>query len=334
MENILNMKKIIIHAGPHKTGSTYIQKLLHNNRALLMQNKISYPNAYYLFLGHHYLLNALNGIEKPEIIYSTISKEAVDSDYIILSSENFISLTRNGLKKLKDTFPDKEFVFILYMRRPSVRLISWWQETIKQGGIRSLEEYFLDHVLNPMKSREINMQHYINDVIAIFGEHAIKLVDYDTAVKDQKMMEAFWISTGLPSLIEDKDEKVNEMMSLAEIELIRYLNIRAKQENFLKGANVRETYIRIHTQLAPSIKSFVHHLETSISRNIILGDCGFDHGIYYNLNNKLKDYLVNEISAPAQKHYKLPDRNWMFNPEIIAIANQIYQALRTNLHSI
>lgn len=319
------MKKIIIHAGPHKTGSTYIQKLLHDSRVFLLQNKISYPNAYYLFLGHHYLLNALNGIEKPKIIYSTISKEAIDSDYIILSSENFISLTKSGLKKLKDTFPDKEFVFILYMRCPSVRLISWWQEIIKQGGIRSLEDFFLDHLLNPMKSRDINMQHYINDVIAIFGEDAIKLVDYDTAVKDKKIMELFWISTGLPNLIEDTDEKINQMMSLAEIELIRYLNIRAKQENFLEGANVREAYFRMHTQLVPSVKSFIQLLETNISRDIVLGDSTFDHEVYQNINNRLKNYLVNESSTPAPKDYKLPDRNWMFNSEIIAIANQIYQ---------
>jgi len=324
------MKKLIVHVGPHKTGSTYIQRMLHDNREVLLKCGVSYPSAYYLYFGHHFLLNALNHFESDEKIRQTIIEQTSSMDLVILSSENFINLAENGLKKLKSCFPEVEIKFILFLRRPSIRLVSWWQETIKQGDVHSLDDFMIRHCLHPAKSREVSHFDYIDNVKKIFGEKSIALIDYETAVKTKSVMSFFWKAVGIQNIIQDLDKEVNRMMDLNEIELIRYLNIRAKQDGLLNSLNVRELYMRLREQLLVDVEAFVLCLKKN-TKSLTVGNCAMDYYVSTKVRNSYSEYLVNEPSMLEIKNYILPDTHWMFNSEALAIAQKIYSHIKLQL---
>jgi len=51
------MKKLIIHAGPHKTGSSYMQHMFVENMAALEKAGLVYPEELLMFKGHHGVAN-------------------------------------------------------------------------------------------------------------------------------------------------------------------------------------------------------------------------------------------------------------------------------------
>lgn len=324
------MKKLIFHVGPHKTGSTYIQKLLHENRDFLFEKGVAYPEEYYLFLGHHYLLNELNGKRESSEIRNKILDKCGECETVILSSENFISLTNNGLAKLKEVFFDYEVRFVFYLRRPSVRLFSRWHEEIKQGGAVPLESYFMDHVLRPMQSREINPSFYINSVIKNFGDDAARLVDYETAFSKNSMMSCFWDAAGEKSLVPDTDEKINKRFDLDEVEVIRYLNYKARADGVLKGSNIRESYIKKKGSFADEAALLKAGIEEN-KKAVVLGDTGFDKAVANLVKNQYSSILVNEPSSPVSQKYFYPDTSWLFNKSLTRLADDIYKQIFDNL---
>lgn len=312
------MKKLIVHVGPHKTGSTYIQGLLHKNRELLSSLNVSYPDVYYLYLGHHYLLNELNGRAEASEIRAKILDASNGAEACILSSENFISLSLFGLNKLKDAFPEVEFNFIIYSRRPSLRLISRWHELVKQGSYQSMESYFCSHLFKPMQSREINISHYIKDLVQVYGENSFSLVDYETASSEGSMMDCFLKASGIENVIEDSNVVVNKMTGLEEIEVIRILNYIAHKEGFLSGSNVREKYYFLKEN-NESFRLSADELAKSISlfsQEITLGDAGFDIGVKQLLEKYYYKNFVNVISKINAEKFLVPSTDWIMDVEL------------------
>ncbi|MBS4154770.1 hypothetical protein [Cobetia sp. MC34] len=312
------MKNLIIHAGPHKTGTTYIQGLLHNNKDLLQASSISYPDAYYLFLGHHYLCNALNGNETIEAIREKIESSVGSATTCILSSENFIFLTDKGMKKLKEIFPSVTIRFVLFSRRPSLRLISRWHEEVKQGGSESLESYLVKHIIRPMQSTELNIVNYIKKVESIFGKNVCYLADYESASKNKNVMAVFQKAADIDVDIADTSTIVNKMTPLGEIEVIRGINLVAGKNGVLKGSNIREAYYELVKQ-DESFQIACSDLISKIderSHSLDIGNTGFDITIAEILKNNYASQIVNEISTPERKTIDYPSTEWSMDPEL------------------
>lgn len=95
------MKKIILHIGRHKSGTSSIQKFLSESESLLKQNSILYPSLYRNGVAHHPLagllknsqIRKLNEFELTKLI-NEIRAEiqevlADDFDVVVFSSEAF-----------------------------------------------------------------------------------------------------------------------------------------------------------------------------------------------------------------------------------------------------
>lgn len=323
------MKKLVVHVGPHKTGTTYIQSLLHENRKKLLSNNIIYPDVYFLYLGHHYLLNELNGNADENIIRSIVYDVVGGVETCIISSENFINLTKKGLQKLKSIFSGVEITFVVYSRCPSIRLVSRWHELVKQGSYQSMESYFTQLLFKPMQSREINLAHYLNDLVNIFGKESIKLVDYESANKSQNMIGSFLASFKQEGLIEDTNAVVNKMVSLEEVEIIRVLNFIASKKNQLYGSNMRESYYRIKKEV-PSFNDEVKMIENNIayfSKEMVLGDTGFDVNVKNYLKNNFSENFVNDMSGKNSKKYSVPSTDWIMDNDLRSQVEEIAEGV-------
>jgi len=323
------MDRIVFHVGPHKTGTTYIQSLLHNNKDTLEFNGVCYPDVYYLHFGHHYLLNELQGNNSAEEVRKKITGAALNSSTCILSSENFIFLRDHGLKKLMLAFEEFDISFVLYLRRPSLRLLSRWHEEVKHGASEAFESYFFKQIVRPMKSREVNIFRYVDDLIKIFGRKAVRLVDYDTSAKDKSLMADFQKAADIGSLVSDVDTIVNRMTDLAEIEIIRYLNFNAREEKSLKGSNVREKFYELKGERG-EFSDLVRELNLGISarkKEVVLGDAGFDFAIREKAVGFYKDLFVNKQSIPSGEMVGYPATEWAFDPRLQSLSKDISKIL-------
>lgn len=142
------MKKIYLHIGSHKTGTTFIQNALHNNRAALKRQGFYYPGN---DICHHFLYfitqqkNSLwprqfKGIERQRLqrlvtthltqVAEAIKHEEgtgiVSSEYFFRSDESAID---NALSWLRDFINDIEV--IVFVRNPVEHYTSFQQQMIK-----------------------------------------------------------------------------------------------------------------------------------------------------------------------------------------------------------
>lgn len=320
------MKKLFVHMGPHKTGSTYIQKRLHENREALENSGIHYPDAYYLFFGHHYLLNALNGEEGAAEVRESFTLTKSDKNNFLISSENFIYLNKKGLIKLKEAFDGFSFKFIYYIRRPSLRLLSRWHEEVKQGGVVSADSYFVNHLFRPMQSNEVNNFRHVDRVVEVFGRDSVKLIDYDTAVAENNMLALLFSVMGKDAVVSDIHEDVNKMVDLSEVEIIRFLNFRASLSGLLKGSNVREMFYSSYEEFSGEVNGLRNKIRNH-SHEVVMGDTGFDKAIQKLLTNDYGDMLVNEASVAEGKIKTIPSCNWMMEPDLINEVSSISRSL-------
>ena len=96
---------LVIHAGPHKTGTSYIQKKCVDNYELLKGSRVLYPKTGIRAYGHHEIPRAVsNGAWRNSRLYSSFLEEIRDGEAIFLSSENFSMLDSKGWDEFGSDF--------------------------------------------------------------------------------------------------------------------------------------------------------------------------------------------------------------------------------------
>lgn len=147
-------KKIILHVGPDKTGSTSIQFSLNRSRDLLLNNGVFYPPCPPCRINHGVLgsyftsesnlleYNDNDNLDEHELIVArdraylrTIENSFCETqaDTLVLSYEGFVHLTEDALKKMKQ-FLEKYcdvFEIVFYVRAPLSYAISSMSQHVK-----------------------------------------------------------------------------------------------------------------------------------------------------------------------------------------------------------
>jgi hypothetical protein len=134
------MKKLVLHIGMEKTGSTSIQTCLDLNQKKLAALGILYPQ-----LGkvsaHHYELAHLK--QDPGLYARELAAEADDYETIIVSSEHFSrASTETRVREYQELFRDYDVTVVCYLRDPLSWLVSLFGEHIKWGGSATIDEFF------------------------------------------------------------------------------------------------------------------------------------------------------------------------------------------------
>jgi hypothetical protein len=143
------MRRLTVHIGAPKTGSTYLQRLLYDNRERLLRDQgILYPDVSLRGFGHHDIAFLLGGgypvwavpQDKPLSLLADELKQAVAGHMgdIILSSEDFyLCPNPRGLRRfLDDTAAarGRDVRILVYIRRQDDMHESWYNQTVKAQG--------------------------------------------------------------------------------------------------------------------------------------------------------------------------------------------------------
>ncbi|WP_447041208.1 hypothetical protein [Vibrio parahaemolyticus] len=198
-------KKIILHAGLHKTASTSIQEALKSAHDELAKKRIAYPlldiNGN-VASNHSFMMYSLfcNEPEKYHINqkwgYNTADKVKQLNDYyeqyltniindkandvVLISAEDLFSLDKSSLIKLKSFLEEKFNVsieIVFYVRHLCDYLQSVIQQRVKDGGWKEL---LLSEIRHGHLGRVSDKISQFDDV---FGKDSVKAYKYEDAIK-------------------------------------------------------------------------------------------------------------------------------------------------------
>jgi len=326
-------KKLYIHIGPHKTGTTYIQKYLYLNKDVLEKYGIIYPEPYCLdpsigSYGHH-------DIEKIGISRYLDSLKDLNYQSVLLSSETISTYGDYVLKIIKEESEKRGYhtLIIYYYRNPFDRTRSQYIEDIKWGGIEKITDYFLKHFSKPFQSKVLNPQLTLEKFENIFGKENLIIIDYDY----YKTKNIFYPLLELIGVnIEEfniREELVNKSPDMRLIEILRILNLKARNEGILRKNNVRNALFSLLKEKKDDVKPIIDTISDNMeSENIIFGNF-LTELLHNNLKRRYLENFYKTISSEPPKSFSLEyiSDSWLFNDGIMDLLHNLYLLCKNKL---
>lgn len=209
------MKKILLHVGTHKTGSTSIQRALYDNRDILESHNIHYldfgSNHWHLYSAfmhnpwewfEHQRMNRKR--EEVEALNAetlrNVKEEIADSpcDNIIISSEYLAQLGKRKLVKLRDYLGNLGQVTVVYYCR---ELLSWLSSDSQQCAKVGMKTEPTRYAVAIKRLYDFPLNY-----IEVFGRDNFRLIRFEDAVRIG-LCDSLLSQGGLPSL---KQMKITE----------------------------------------------------------------------------------------------------------------------------
>jgi hypothetical protein len=239
------MTKVLLHVGPHKTGSSYLQACFSYHREALRARGIALPAAWELAPGnpsHTGLVTALlnNDLAGANAVLEGAFAEGAET--LLVSAEDLSVLPVEALQRLRSMLGAADLLVVFYVRRWTDLLPSVWQELVKQGKSMSLPEYFSLQVRNPEASNELNFELKLANLIEVFGQDSIRLVCFSMLADSEsdifshfsRHFLGWWQAEPPPGA-----PRYNASRGVKEIELLRQLNAIEFAATGRQSAHVR-----------------------------------------------------------------------------------------------
>ncbi len=224
-------KSLVLHIGPHKTGSTYLQNRLLRNRDRLLSHGWNYPEYGLRQFAHHRLYHWLagNAHAAGDVSEAGLVGLLESSPRLILSSEDFVYLRPDRVQRLKALLPDTAVQVVYFIRSPVDLWPSHWQELVRHGRDDTLLEYLatfagLTRVFEPAGMNPIA---HLTKYADAFGKDALKLICYDNVVQQGgDIFDLVWSQClGLQDAAPPGEQRiVHPSQPMDMIEMLRSLN--------------------------------------------------------------------------------------------------------------
>ena len=190
-------RKLIVHIGHYKTGTTALQVFCSNNSDLLLQNGINYSEVHRTNCKHSRfafgllkaagvttLMHGFSNDEAPELAWQRLFDDvrANEAETTLISSEEFmrIAVFPETAERLKQIYAAHglgiEVKVVVYLRPVEAQLRSWYNQMVKMNQVIG----DLDHAL---ADGSLEAVHYDYDAalrpwIEIFGTEALDIRRY------------------------------------------------------------------------------------------------------------------------------------------------------------
>jgi hypothetical protein len=215
------MKQLYIHIGLHKTGSTYIQKVFADNRSVLRELGIDYPQLGAEFLwGHHNLAWSLmpaHPLKNTEdfsldqfLAYLNESK----AQRFVISSEDFEFLQSKQVSRLRDLLANYDVKIVMYVRNPMNALYSRWQESVKHGDTTSIKDYCEQLYIHP---KPLDYAQVADIWANVFGQEAMNIIIYENLVVNKTDIALYFLNEILEVSADSEPSESAELSELSKL---------------------------------------------------------------------------------------------------------------------
>ena len=190
------MKKLYVHIGMAKTGTSAIQSFLHINRAELLKLGVLYPlSGQFPDHSHHELAFAFSpdgyrddpnrDLNK---ILNSLSKEIEDSSCstVILSSECFPLIAED--ERFIEFFKGYEIRMIAFVRDPGDYIESWYRQWVKDPAVRYSEGF--DTFFKKFKG-SLGLKSKANSWETLTGKGGVVVRDFDRIRREGDVCKEF-----------------------------------------------------------------------------------------------------------------------------------------------
>ncbi len=225
------MPKYVIHIGPPKTASSYLQSMLYRCREALLANGIVYPDNWWTRPGEHThdpIVRLLREGRHAEINATLSQINSTGCRTVVLSCEDFDDLTPQQFEELRDAIGNNPIDIVYYCRRWCERIPSAWKQAVSTGLFPTFPEYYLASIRHAQFSGAINSSLVWANIARIFGRGSLKLVSYNN-LRDQNIdlfqhfAEQFLAWQGI-SDVRKELLVINPSPTTIDTEIVRALN--------------------------------------------------------------------------------------------------------------
>jgi hypothetical protein len=244
---------LVVHIGPRKTATTYLQRNFHNSREELLSKGWLYPALSVDALNaHHEIASSLKALKsgKGALVRSMAraGRQAADSGAnILISSERFQKWNASDFAILGERFGQREIVIVYMLRDPIDLLVSNWGETVKNGHTPALKIYANRHLRAPMKSSILNCLNRLQPVIV---EPGLKLIVLDLEGIKKNKLDLYTVFGNVVLGLNDLEQaKINVANKSYPSEINDYLRLLSREMKFdamNKTRSLSRQFLRCH----------------------------------------------------------------------------------------
>jgi hypothetical protein len=288
--------KVIIHIGPHKTASSYLQRELYKHKEELDSAGVIYPVNEWIQggYGHAGLIDKSRLNEIGEFLVS-LSSSHLNTQTVVLSSENFDRLNVEQVQNLSSMI-GHEVEIVYYIRRFDKTLYANWQENVKFGDTNSLTFYLLRHISRPYLSNIINHCLVLDKWSKYFGIDSIKIIDYDDLIENKIDIYRHFLQNILSispsSLSLNLGGKANISLSVEHAEILRWMHIMFMTRKNNSTAKITQRFFHLLKE-NKNIFSDITHIFKNNLKIIELNDQSLLGSVYNNFKEKYAKQIIN-----------------------------------------
>lgn len=256
-------RRVFLHIGLPKTGTTYLQDVMWANKSLLGDRGLLLPGRH----RRRHLLASLDLREDPKLArrsgdISSPWQDLVDEAHdwpgdTMISHEFFGAAAPAHVQRALESFPDAELHVIVTARELVGLGTSYWQEWVKNGGDLGIDEWPVKAEYDP--TDEWGWGAFdLSDILTRWGSvvDPARIHVLPVAVgrgEPGELWRRFADVLGIdPEGLEVPDERSNPSLGLVEAELLRRVNSRL--EGFNSAGN-RGRWIRGYLAMGSVIPS-------------------------------------------------------------------------------
>ena len=220
---------LVIHVGPHKTATTYIQHYLYRNARRLKRQGWTYPEIEGAVIrdAHHDLAHQADVFLGQGTPQNDMLRGWADlGPNLLLSAEGFRMWDADRFDRLADALGATDYVLVYALREPISALWSYWAEEVKQGQTIPLAEKFGRFACNPMTSILMNacidFERYRGSPRA-----GLSVMPFDLLVADEVDIAAHMVEVVLGVSTEGfaVPRRANERIPIELTEFLRMISI-------------------------------------------------------------------------------------------------------------
>ena len=334
------LPRYVIHVGPPKTGTTYLQRMFWELRGQMRNEGIYYPHEFWRsgpdFLHSELVRELQQGpSEKLGNIFAAIN--ASGSETVLISCEGFVALPVESLTYLRELLRDASVDIVYYARRWSDWFPSQWQQHIKQGSTEQFPIAYAKLLGAKAPGESINHKIALDKFASVFGESSIKVISYSNLTDARvDIAEHFfaailgWVPEALPKF----SSPLNSSLSAPETEVVRCLN---HLEVIRKGTSGVRVYFGFQKMAgSPPFREPMDYLnramENSVAQLTIDDSAPRLHTTFEEINRAYAATLVSKEYGdkwfrPRAKAFEYIKSDYLLSRSVVSTIRQLYSEM-------